>query len=166
MWPKPITLDVNEELAKSLKPGSSKLALRDGEGVMLAVLSVEDVWEPDRAAEAKSVFGTTSKAHPGADYAQNKANPWYVGGTLEGLQLPAHYDFRALRLTPTELRAKLSRLGWRRVVVFQTRNPTHRVHQELTFRAARQVEANLLLHPWVGMTKPGDVEYFNARPLL
>jgi len=160
LWPMPITLDVTEEFAKSLRPGGSKVALRDGEGVMLAVLSVEDVWQPDRAAEAKSVFGTTSKAHPGADYTQNKANPWYVGGTLEGLQLPAHYDFRALRLTPAELRAEFSRLGWRRVVAFQTRNPMHRAHQELTFRAAKQVEANLLIHPSVGMTKPGDVDYF------
>jgi sulfate adenylyltransferase len=160
VWPMPITLDVSEEFAKSLKPGSSKVALRDGEGVMLAVLSVQEVWQPDRAAEAKSVFGTTSKAHPGADYAVNKANSWYVGGTLEGLQLPAHYDFRPLRLTPAELRAEFSRLGWRRVVAFQTRNPMHRAHQELTFRAAKQVEANLLIHPSVGMTKPGDVDYF------
>ena len=160
VWPMPITLDVTEDFAKSLKPGTSKVALRDGEGVMLAVLSVGDVWQPDRAAEAKSVFGTTSKAHPGADYAVNKANPWYVGGTLEGLQLPAHYDFRPLRQTPAELREEFSRLGWRRVVAFQTRNPMHRAHQELTFRAAKQVEASLLIHPSVGMTKPGDVDYF------
>jgi len=160
LWPMPITLDVTEDFAKSLKPGSSKVALRDGEGVMLAVLNVEDVWQPDRSAEAKSVFGTTSKAHPGADYAMNKANPWYVGGRLEGLQLPSHYDFRSLRLTPAELRAEFARLGWRRVVAFQTRNPMHRAHQELTFRAAKQVEANLLIHPSVGMTKPGDVDYF------
>lgn len=160
LWPMPITLDVSEAFAQSLKPGSSKVALRDPEGVMLAVLSVEDVWQPDRAAEAKAVFGSTSKAHPGADYAMNQANPWYVGGKLEGVQLPAHYDFRALRLTPAELRAEFSRLGWRRVVAFQTRNPMHRAHQELTFRAAKQVEANLLIHPSVGMTKPGDVDYF------
>ena len=160
LWPMPITLDVTEEFAKKLSPGTSKVALRDAEGVMLAVLSVEDVWQPDRSAEAKSVFGSTSKAHPGADYAINKANPWYVGGTLEGLQQPAHYDFRSLRLTPAELRTEFARLGWRRVVAFQTRNPMHRAHQELTFRAARQVEANLLIHPSVGMTKPGDVDYF------
>jgi sulfate adenylyltransferase len=160
LWPMPVTLDVTEDFAKSLKPGTSKVALRDGEGVMLAVLNVQDVWQPDRAAEAKSVFGSTSKAHPGADYTMNKSNPWYVGGTLEGLQLPSHYDFRALRLTPAELRAEFSRLGWRRVVAFQTRNPMHRAHQELTFRAAKQVEANLLIHPSVGMTKPGDVDYF------
>ena len=160
LWPMPITLDVTEDFAKSLKPGSSKVALRDPEGVMLAVLNVGDVWQPDRSAEAKSVFGTTSKAHPGADYAINKSNPWYVGGELEGLQGPAHYDFRSLRLTPSELRAEFSRLGWRRVVAFQTRNPMHRAHQELSFRAAKQVEANLLIHPSVGMTKPGDVDYF------
>ena len=126
LWPMPITLDVTEEFAKSLKPGSSKVALRDAEGVMLAVLSVEDIWQPDRAVEAKSVFGTTSKAHPGADYVLNQANGWYVGGKLEGLQMPAHYDFRALRLTPAELRAEFARLGWRRVVAFQTRNPMPR----------------------------------------
>jgi sulfate adenylyltransferase len=160
LWPIPITLDITEELAKSLKPGVSKMALRDPEGVMLAVLHVEEVWPPDRRSEAKSVFDTTSAAHPGVDYLLNKSNPWYVGGRIEGAQTPAHYDFRVLRLTPAELRAEFVRLGWRRVVAFQTRNPMHRAHQELTFRAAKQVEANLLIHPSVGMTKPGDVDYF------
>jgi sulfate adenylyltransferase len=160
LWPMPITLDVKEEFAKSLQPGTSKVALRDAEGVMLAVLHVEEVWQPDRTAEAKSVFGTTSAVHPGVDYLLNKGNSWYVGGRLEGLQMPSHYDFRTLRLTPAELRAEFARLGWRRVVAFQTRNPMHRAHVELTFRAAKQVEANLLLHPSVGMTKPGDVDYF------
>ncbi|HYK50900.1 MAG TPA: hypothetical protein VEU94_14325, partial [Terriglobales bacterium] len=116
LWPMPITLDVTEDFAKSLKPGSSKIALRDPEGVMLAALHVEDVWQPDRKAEAQSVFNSTSKAHPGADYVMNKANPWYVGGRLEGMQMPSHYDFRAFRLTPAELRAEFARLGWRRIV--------------------------------------------------
>jgi sulfate adenylyltransferase len=160
LWPMPITLDVTEQFAKSLKPGTSKVALRDPEGVMLAVLHVEDVWHPDRKAEAKAVFNTTSDAHPGVDYLINKANPWYIGGKIEGLQAPSHYDFKNLRLTPAELRNEFARLGWRRVVAFQTRNPMHRAHQELTFRAAKTVEANLLIHPSVGMTKPGDVDYF------
>jgi sulfate adenylyltransferase len=160
LWPMPITLDVPEDFASKLGPGSSKIALRDAEGVMLAVLHVEEVWQPDRKEEAKHVFKTTSTVHPGVDYLLNKSNAWYVGGRVEGLQMPSHYDFRALRLTPAELRAEFSRLGWRRVVGFQTRNPMHRAHQELTFRAAKQVEANLLLHPSVGMTKPGDVDYF------
>jgi sulfate adenylyltransferase len=160
IWPMPITLDVTEDFAKKLQPGSSKIALRDPEGVMVAVLDVEEVWQPDRKAEAESVFGSISTAHPGADYVMNKANPWYVGGKLEGLQLPSHYDFKTLRLTPAELRTEFARLGWRRVVAFQTRNPMHRAHVELTFRAAKAVEANLLIHPSVGMTKPGDVDYF------
>jgi sulfate adenylyltransferase len=160
LWPIPITLDVSEAFAKLLQPGSSKIALRDPEGVMLAVLHVEDVWQPDRKAEAQAVFQTSSTAHPGVDYLLNKSEPWYVGGRVEGLQLPSHYDFRPLRLTPAELRAEFARLGWRRVVAFQTRNPMHRAHVELTFRAAKQVEASLLIHPSVGMTKPGDVDYF------
>src|SRR5256885_15764837 len=82
LWPMPITLDVTEEFAKKLTPGSSKIALRDPEGVMLAVLHVEEGWQPDRQAEAKAVFNSTSKAHPGANYAINQSNPWYVGGRV------------------------------------------------------------------------------------
>jgi len=160
LWPMPITLDVTEEFAKKLQPGSSKIALRDPEGVMLAVMHVEEVWQPDRKAEAESVFGTASAVHPGVDYLLNRGNPWYVGGKLEGVQDPSHYDFKAIRQTPAELRAEFARMGWRRVVAFQTRNPMHRAHVELTFRAAKMVEANLLIHPSVGMTKPGDVDYF------
>jgi sulfate adenylyltransferase len=160
LWPMPITLDVSEAFAKSLKPGSTKVALRDPEGVMIALLHVEDVWQPDREAEARSVFGTASQVHPGVGYLMNRSHPWYVGGRLEGLQLPSQYDFKALRLTPAELRADFANLGWRRIVAFQTRNPMHRAHVELTFRAARQVEASLLINPSVGMTKPGDVDYF------
>ncbi|HEY2801741.1 MAG TPA: bifunctional sulfate adenylyltransferase/adenylylsulfate kinase [Chthoniobacterales bacterium] len=160
IWPMPITLDVTEAFAQTLQPGCSKIALRDGEGVMVAVLYVEEVWQPDRAAEAQAVFGTTSQIHPGVSYLLNKSNPWYVGGRLEGLQIPTHYDFKTSRMTPAELRADFSQLGWRRIVAFQTRNPMHRAHVELTFRAAKQVEASLLIHPSVGMTKPGDVDYF------
>ena len=160
LWPMPITLDVTEAFAKTLKSGSSKIALRDAEGVMIAILHVEDVWQPDRQAEGKAVFNSTSNAHPGVAYLMNRSNPWYVGGRLEGLQLPSHYDFKTLRQTPAELRAEFASAGWRRIVAFQTRNPMHRAHVELTFRAAKQVEASLLIHPVVGMTKPGDVDYF------
>src|SRR5262249_58502437 len=130
------------------------------EGVMPAVLKVEDVRQADRRAEAKAVFNSTSSVHPGVNYLRNKENPWYVGGRIEGLQSPAHYDFKDLRLTPAELRVEFARLGWRRVAAFQTRNPMHRAHVELTLRAAKQVEANLLIHPSVGVTKLGDVDYF------
>jgi len=159
VWPMPIVLDVPEEVARTLKP-NAPLALRDPEGVLLAVLHVDDVWQPDRTAEAQAVYGTTNLEHPGVAYLLKETAPWYVGGRLEGLALPAHYDFRPLRLTPTELRAEFQRMGWSRVVAFQTRNPLHRAHQELTFRAAREAGANLLLHPSVGMTKPGDVDHY------
>ena len=158
-WPMPITLDLPEEFAGKLTAGG-KLALRDAEGVMLAVLNVEDVYKPDRAAEAQQVFGTTDKLHSGADQTMNRTNPVYVGGSLEGLQHPIHYDFRGIRLTPAELRAEFARLGWKKIVAFQTRNPMHRAHVELSMRAAKNVEASLLLHPVVGMTKPGDVDYY------
>lgn len=159
LWPMPVTLDVTEAFAATIAPGQS-IALRDGEGVMVAALHVEEIYTPNREQEAKQVFGTTDAKHPGANYAMKIANPVYLGGKLEGLTLPVHYDFRSLRLTPAELRAEFARLGWRKCVAFQTRNPMHRAHHELAFRAAKISEANLLIHPVVGMTKPGDVDYF------
>lgn len=159
LWPIPIMLDVTEELAKSLGDGSM-LALRDAEGVMLAALNVEQIWQPDLMHEARQVFGTTNREHPGVAYLQHSTNPWYVGGKLEVLQLPHHYDFMEFRLTPSQLREKFITFGWHGVVAFQTRNPMHRAHQEITFRAAKEIEANLLLHPVVGMTKPGDVDHY------
>lgn len=159
IWPIPITLDVPEELAKCLKTGS-KLALRDFEGIMLAVLDVEDIWQPDLQQECENVFGSTNLEHPGVAYLMRNTNPYYVGGTIQGIEIPHHYDYHELRMTPAQVREKFSSLGWRRVVAFQTRNPMHRAHQELTLRAARQLEANLLIHPVVGMTKPGDVDHY------
>ncbi len=159
IWPIPIVLDVSDEFARTVGPGSS-IALRDPEGVMLAALHVGEVWQPDQRAEAEAVYGTTSTDHPGVNHLLEQTHRWYVGGRLEGIQLPSHYDFRALRLTPFELRAEFNRLGWRRIVAFQTRNPMHRAHQELTMRAAKNLQANLLIQPSVGMTKPGDVEYY------
>ncbi|HZR31066.1 MAG TPA: bifunctional sulfate adenylyltransferase/adenylylsulfate kinase [Terriglobales bacterium] len=159
LWPMPINLDVPEEFASKLRSGQS-IALRDPEGVMLAVLQVEEIWQADKLAEAQMVFGTTNPEHPGVGYLAQKAHSYYLGGRLEGLQLPTHYDFRSLRLTPAELRAEFSRLGWKRVVAFQTRNPMHRAHFELTMRAAKEVAANVLIHPSVGMTKPGDVDHY------
>jgi sulfate adenylyltransferase len=159
VWPIPITLDVAENIAKQLKAGTP-LALRDAEGVMLAVLHVEEIWQPNREREAEQVFGTTDSMHPGAAFAISKAQPFYVSGRVEGLQLPSHYDYRNLRLTPAEMRSEFARLGWRRVVAFQTRNPMHRAHVELTFRAAKEASANLLIQPSVGMTKPGDVDHY------
>ena len=159
LWPIPITLDVTDEFAAALGTGDA-IALRDQEGVALAVLEISSIWHPDKEREAELVFGTTDTAHPGVNYLMNIAGPVYIGGKLKGLELPRHYDFKAHRHTPSELRQKFRKLGWRRIVAFQTRNPMHRAHQELTFRAAQLAEANLLIHPVVGMTKPGDIDHF------
>ena len=159
LWPVPITLDVPEALAASLAAGS-QLALRDEEGVMVAALDVEDVWQPDREAEAAAVFGATNPEHPGVAHLLDRTQPCYVGGKVTAVQPVTHYDYRLLRHTPAELRAEFSKLGWTKVVAFQTRNPMHRAHQELTLRAAKEVEASLLIHPVVGLTKPGDVDHY------
>lgn len=159
LWPMPITLDVSKEFAAKLKAGES-IALRDPEGVLIATLEVTDTWEPDMRAEAQAVFGTQDDKHPAVNFLYNLSNTVYVGGKLRGVEVPMHYDFRHLRDTPAELRAKFKKLGWNRVVAFQTRNPMHRAHQELTFRAARQEEANLVIQPVVGLTKPGDIDHY------
>ena len=159
LWPVPVTLDVSAKFAKSVDLGSD-IALRDQEGVILATMKVTDRWRPDKSREAKKVLGTDDLAHPAANYLRHAAGPVYLGGPVTGFQLPAHYDFRVRRDTPNELRAHFRKLGWHRIVAFQTRNPLHRAHQELTFRAARETAANLLIHPAVGMTKPGDVDHF------
>ena len=159
LWPIPITLDVTEEFAAGLEAGD-KVALRDLEGVILATIEVGDIWTPDLDAEAKGVYGTTDEKHPAVYYLRHIGKPVYLGGKLTGIERPTHYDFKHLRDSPAEVRDRFQKLGWRKVVAFQTRNPMHRAHQELTLRAARDVEANLLIHPVVGMTKPGDVDHF------
>jgi len=159
LWPMPVTLDVSEDFAADLKSGD-KLALRDLEGVIVATLEVGDIWTPDKAVEAKGVFGTTDEKHPAVHHLNHIAHPVYVGGTLKGVEAPTHYDFKHLRESPAEVRARFKKLGWRKVVAFQTRNPMHRAHQEISHLAAREVEANLLIHPVVGMTKPGDVDHY------
>jgi sulfate adenylyltransferase len=158
LWPIPVTLDVPGEVLAAVEP-PGVLALRDAEGTMLAALHITEGWRPDLRAEAAAVFGTTDPAHPGVDHLLHRTNLWYVTGALEVVQLLEHWDFRHLRHTPAQLRAEFARRDWRRVVAFQTRNPMHRAHHELTLRSAHEAKANLLIHPVVGVTKPGDVDY-------
>ncbi|MDQ6849992.1 MAG: bifunctional sulfate adenylyltransferase/adenylylsulfate kinase [Actinomycetota bacterium] len=157
LWPLPITLDVSADIVLAAE-SAGRLALRDPEGTMLAILHVDGAWQPDRRAEAVAVFGTDDELHPGVAYLLRRTNPWYVSGQLEVVGPPEHHDFLDLRRTPAEVKAEIARRGWDRVVAFQTRNPMHRAHQELTVRAARTADANLLLHPVVGIGKPGDID--------
>jgi sulfate adenylyltransferase len=159
LWPIPITLDVDEAFAAQLSTGS-EVALRDSQGVPLAVLEVHDVYWPDRLQEAKRVFGSTDRLHPGVAELLDRTKPVALGGRVRGIQHPAHYDFGELRDTPRSLRDWFVANGWSRIVAFQTRNPMHRAHRELTQRAAQQVGAKLLIQPSVGRTKPGDVDHY------
>jgi sulfate adenylyltransferase len=159
IWPIPITLDVGQELAESIDLGH-RLALRDSEGFMLAVLTVSDKWTPDRDREARLVYASSDSTHPGVAYLKNQVQPVYIGGTVEGIELPTHYDYEDLRHTPQDLRQLFQRLGWRRVVGFHTARPMHRLAREITLTAAKQSEAHILIHPVVGIGSPRDFSRF------
>ena len=160
LWPMPMMLDVDREWADRLKMGD-EIALRDKEGVLIAIMQVSECWEVNKQREAQAIFNTTDESHPGVAYLYHRVKEYYMSGTLLGVSLPHHYDFfNHLRYTPKELHEIFHQRGWDKVVGFQTRNPMHRAHQELTLRAMEQTGTHLLIHPVVGMTKPGDVEYY------
>ena len=156
LFPIPITLPVNPTSDLVL---DRDVALRSPKNELLAILNVEEIYEWDIAESSQRIFGTQDSKHPLVSEMQRwgKLN---LAGQLRVLQLPRYYDFRDLRLTPGKVRARLEKLGHPRVVAFQTRNPLHRAHEEMTKRAIAQVDGVLLLHPVVGMTKPGDVDYY------
>lgn len=157
----PICLDIGKKIidARNIKPGA-RITLRDfRDDRNLAILTVDDVYKPDRTLEGKEVFGGDPE-HPAVKYLMTQTKEYYVGGKVEAVNRLNHYDYVALRYTPSELRTHFEKLGWTRVVAFQTRNPMHRAHRELTVRAARSRQANVLIHPVVGLTKPGDIDHF------
>ncbi|KAI0174114.1 hypothetical protein BJ166DRAFT_137857 [Pestalotiopsis sp. NC0098] len=157
----PITLDLSQETIDelSLKAGQ-RVTLRDlRDDRNLAILTIDDIYRPDKQLEAKEVFGGDEE-HPAVAYLYKTAGEFYVGGKIEAISRLQHYDFVDLRYTPAEIRQHFDKLGWTKVVAFQTRNPMHRAHRELTVRAARSHHANVLIHPVVGLTKPGDIDHF------
>ncbi len=158
LWPIPITLDVTEELAGAVKEGET-IALRNAEGVMLAALTVQSIWKPDKSAEANTLYNTEDTSHPGVAKLFS-SNPFYIGGTVEGAQLPPHYDFISLRLTPEQTRAEFARLGWRKVISFQVRNVIHKTRYDFSLRAAKNLGANLFIHPVVGADDPWDNDHY------
>ncbi len=159
LWPMPINLDINAEKRMEIEASdSSEVALRDFEGNLIAVMNVEEMWEADKTREAEQVFGGDPE-HPAVEFLQNSVQDHYVGGGLKGYQLPIHYDYTKLRHTPLEVREIFDDKGWDRIVAFQTRNPMHNAHIELVKRACELHDTNALIHPVVGMTKPGDIDY-------
>ncbi len=160
VWPIPVCLDVPEAFARSLDVGQ-RIALNDQEGFLLALLTVEDIWRPDKEAEAEAVFGTADAAlHPGVQYLYEQVGEWYIGGSIEGVTLPIHYDFRDLRLTPSETHRRFTQYGWRRVLGFHTREYLHCAHREMVLAAAREVSASIFLHPVVGLEYPGNMDHY------
>lgn len=160
LWPMPICLDLKEEAAGSLDKGQP-IALRDEEGFLLAILTIEDIWKADKHREAKAVFGTADpEKHPGAGFLYEEISPWYAGGTLEGIQLPIHYDFKDLRLTPADTHRAFSQKGWRNIVGFQTEKHLHCAHKEMTLRAAREAGASIFLQPVVGSNDYGNLDHY------
>ena len=159
LWPMPITLDVDDKFVSKIS-NTPKITLRDKEGFILAILTIQDIWKPDLEFEAQSVFGTRDTKHPGVHYLLNTSNKNYIGGKIERVSSPHHYDYQELRHTPDELKSIFKNKNWDKIIAFQTRNPIHKAHFELTTKAMKELNANLLIHPVVGMTKPGDVNHF------
>jgi sulfate adenylyltransferase len=156
IFPMPITLPVDESADIHL---DDHIALRTPKNDVLAIMTVEEIYRWEQDAETMAVFGTIDSRHPMVAE-MPRWGKLYISGKLEVLSLPRHYDFANLRLTPAQVRERLASYGHRNVVAFQTRNPLHRVHEELTKRAIDAVDGVLLLHPSVGMTKPGDVDHY------
>lgn len=162
LWPMPITLDVSQETAKGLSVGQS-IALKDlRDETLLAILTIESIYRPDKKNEAEKVFRGDPE-HPAVHYLNHVAGDYYVGGSIQALNFPKHYDYVEFRKTPQELRDEFHKLKWdqHNIVAFQTRNPMHRAHRELTVRAANDLgkDGHILIHPVVGLTKPGDIDH-------
>lgn len=156
LFPIPITLPV--EPGPDIRLGQ-EIALRDSKNNILAIMAIEEIYEWDLAETAEKAYGSTDLRHP-LVAEMHRWGPVNISGRLRVLQLPLRYDFRELRLTPAQTRERLATTGHENVVAFQTRNPLHRVHEELTKRAVDGVDGTLLLHPVVGLTKPGDVDHY------
>jgi sulfate adenylyltransferase len=156
LFPIPVTLPI--AATKEIEIGK-EIALRSQRGELLALLLVEEIFAWDRRREALCVLGTDDARHPLVAEMASWGG-FCISGPLKALNLPRHRDFLELRRTPAQVRALLEEMGRPDVVAFQTRNPMHRAHEELTRRAAAESNASLLLHPVVGLTKPGDVDYY------
>lgn len=156
LFPIPITLPIapNPNITEG-----AEIALADEHNDLLAIMHVEEIYEWDREQEAKLAYGTTDPRHP-LVAEMEKWGELCISGEIKVVRLPKYYDFRRLRLTPVEVRARLTELGHEKVVAFQTRNPLHRAHEEMTKRAMQRIDGALLLHPVVGMTKAGDIDHY------
>lgn len=156
LFPLPITLTADP---KELPTVGEELALRNANFDLIAVMTLEEVYHWDADTEASLAYGTTDTKHPMVSE-MGRWSKVCISGPMKVVNLPKYYDFVNLRLTPAQVRTRLEEMGHDNVVAFQTRNPLHRIHEELTKRAAAEVKGSLIVHPVVGMTKPGDVDHY------
>lgn len=156
LFPMPIVLDIKQDAPYEV---GHTILLCDQFGNPLATMEISSKWTPDKQKEVLSVYGTNDILHPGVQYVLEEMENTYIGGKVSKLALPKRYDFKQFRSTPDELKTLFREKGWDKVIGFQTRNPMHRVHFELVKRAHEKVGAPVLVHPVVGMTKPGDIDY-------
>jgi sulfate adenylyltransferase len=159
LWPVPVMLNIPDELADRLAVGD-EIALRDREGVMIAGMRVEECYQRDLEAEVEAVFGTADRSHNGVAQYLHRTRPWTVAGRVEALQLPVHYDYRDVRRTPAELRREFETRGWDKVLTYQTHRTIHRAQQATIVEAARSIDADILIHPVVGLDEPGDADHY------
>ncbi len=159
LWPLPVCLDVSENKARTLEAGQS-VALRDPEGFLLGVMHIADIWKADKDKEALSVYQASDGSHPGVQHLFNETKAYYVGGRVEVVSLPLHFDFNQLRRSPADIRQECRRLGWQRIVGYQTNSIIHRPQFEITLEAMRRAKANLLVLPVVGVMRTEDFDYY------
>ena len=157
--PMPVTLAITETFADTLVLGQ-QIVLRDAEYVAIAVLDVASIWRPDKQDEVRQVYGTEDNAHPGVDYVLHRSGPVYVGGVLQSIALPTHYDYRQHRHSPAELRAYFRKLGWQRIVGYHTQRLMHKAEQAVVTGIARRLAANILLHPTIGKAPSSRMDHF------
>ncbi len=158
LWPMPITLNVSDKFSAVAQPGR-RITLRNAEGLPIAILTVDEVWTPDLAEEAAAVFGTQDETHSGVFRLLHEEHPVCLGGAIECLSPPQHTDYAGYRYSPAQLKQFIKERGWQCAVAFQTRNPMHYAHIEMTKRAMEAIDGGLLIHPIAGITQAGDVDY-------
>lgn len=158
IWTVPINLDVTSQFVESLSLGE-RIILKDSEGFSIASMIISEFWKPDLKVEAKLLYNTVDQTHPGVHYLMNRINDYYVTGKLQLIKEPTHYDYSQIRHSPQEIKSIFAKLGWKKIIAFQTRNPLHRAHVEMIKRSMKNYNSKILIHPVVGMTKPGDVDH-------
>jgi sulfate adenylyltransferase len=159
LWPMPVVLEVDRRLASTVKPGQ-EIALRDTQGLLLAILLVNDVWKPNKKHEALAVYQSLDENHPGLVKLFHEVKDFYIGGEVIPLSSPQHFNFNHLRFTPAQLKEKFQQHGWKKIVAFHTQALMHKAERELTLQAAKITGAKCLIHPVVAQPQSGVFDDF------